>query len=802
MRRVGSRIGVAWLAAVGMLVAGGVRAGDGAAIPSDWAPLEAAVRAQIAAGKVPGAVVVVGDAERVWFQGAWGVRAVTSRHEPAGAPRGRRTSERAARSEPAGPPQARRHSNEPMTLDTVFDLASLTKVIVTTTAVLQLAEARRLDLDRPVAAYWPAFAQGGKQGITVRELLAHRSGLRAGVQAGGAGRAEVLRRVAADPPVDAPGLRTVYGDVNFIVLGEVVRRVSGVPLETYARRRILAPLGMRDSGFLPGVAVRSRTAPTAGQEGIPLRGVVHDPTARGMGGVAGHAGLFASAGDVVRFAQALLKRRTLLAPRSVEALQQAQAPEGTPGDPAPRGLGWELAAPLVANRDALFAAGAVGHTGYTGTGLWIDFAQGRFIVVLSNRTHPDGQGDARPLRRQVLALVSSLSPPRPGPAAAWRPPRSAVLSGLDVLHAQGHATLSGRRVGLITHLAAVDSQGWRAVDRLRWAPGVTLVNVFSPEHGLYGDAEGAVPSGIEPFSGLPLFSLYGASRRPEAAMLEGIDTIVFDVQDAGARFFTYVSTLAEAMQAAAERGLRVVVLDRPNPIRADRVSGPVLDEGRRSFTGPAQWPVQHGMTLGEAARWLQDDIRSRTGLEVDLRVVPMQGYRRDMRFEETGLDWVPPSPNLRTTATALLYPGVAWIEGANVSVGRGTAHPFEWVGAPWIDAHRWATSLRQAGLPGVDFSPTTFTPESGPYRGQPCHGVRIVVTDRGAFDAPLLGALLVRSLATGWPGTFDLAATRAIIGSDETLRLLREGADLEVIAASWQARLSVFLARRARYLLY
>jgi uncharacterized protein YbbC (DUF1343 family) len=737
-------------------------------VPKDWTPIDAAVRAQIAAGRLPGAVLVFGDAEHVWLRRAWGAR-------------------------------AREPRTQAMTVDTIFDLASLTKVVATTTAVLQLVEHGRLQLDAPAAHYWPGFAANGKQSITVRELLSHRSGLRAGLDLAGewAGRAEALRRVLEETPVVPPGTRSLYSDINFIVLGELVRRVSGLPLEVYAQRRIFDPLGMHDTGFRPSRHSRRSVAPTEMLAGQPLHGVVHDPTARRMGGVAGHAGLFGTADDLSRFAQALLQRRIVLSSASIDAMRQ---PESVDTDDW-RGLGWQLQAPLVANRDDLAPLGTVGHTGYTGTGLWIDFVQGRFVVLLSNRLHPDGGGDAQPLRRQVLALLAGLAPPMD--AAARSPPEPPrVATGIDELRAEDYASLAGRRIGLITHLAGIDSRGWRTLDRLRWAPGLTLVKVFSPEHGLYGDAEGAVASGTEPFSELPLLSLYGSMRRPDASMLQDIDTLVFDVQDAGARFFTYISTMAEAMEAAAEHGMRFVVLDRPNPIRADRVGGPVLDDGRQSFTGPAGLPVQHGMTAGELAEWFRDDIRGRRGLDVDLRVVAMRGYRRAMWFDQTGLDWVPPSPNLRTPTTAMLYPGVAWIEAANVSVGRGTEHPFEWLGAPWIDALRFAEALNEAALPGLRFEPVDFTPAAGPYRGRRCHGVHVRLIERNLADPSMLGAVLIRTLARLWPESFKADRTLALVGSGQTLRELRAGASLTDVEAHWKLRLGEFLARRERYLKY
>ncbi|HET8870791.1 MAG TPA: serine hydrolase, partial [Aquabacterium sp.] len=694
-----------------------------AAAPLNWAPLDAAVEAQIQAGQLPGAVLIWGDAQGIRLERTWGRRAVV--------------------------PQS-----EAMTTDTVFDLASLTKVIATTTSILQLVDKGRLQLDAPAARYWPAFGVFGKERITLRQLLAHTSGLRPDLdlRPDWQGTAQALKRVIAERPLTPPGSRTIYSDINFIVLGQIVERVSHMPLRVYARQKIFQPLHMHDTGFLPPHNWQRRIAPTESiQPGSRKRGIVHDPTARRMDRVAGHAGLFGTAEDLARFAQAMLEPGRLLKAGTLAELQQRQNPAL---DSDSRGLGWQLMAPLVANRDNWPPLGMIGHTGYTGTGLWIDLTQKQFVILLSNRVHPDGRGDARPLRRQVLALLSSVHAPLPPPPhpEEGMPAPEGVLTGSDVLRAQGFASLIGHRVGLITNLAAIDRQGWRTLDRLRWAPGVTLVKVFSPEHGLYGDAEGAIPSGREPISQLPLISLYGEHKRPTPDSLRDIDTLVFDLQDAGARFFTYISTLAEAMRAAAEQGIRVVVLDRPDPIRADRVAGPVLEPGLASFTGYPGLPVEHGMTVGELARWFQDDLRQK-GLSVALEVVPMQGYRRSLWFDQTRADWVPPSPNLRRPLTAILYPGVSWIEGANVSVGRGTEHPFEWVGAPWIDGPRLAEALTQAGLPGVRFEATQFTPRAGPYQDKLCNGVMVQLLDRNAFDATTLGALLVRELYRLWPDT-------------------------------------------------
>lgn len=710
-----------------------------------------------------------------------------------------------------------------MTADTVFDLASLTKVLCTTTAALQLAERDQIDLDAPVARYWPAFGAGEKSQITVRQLLSHSSGLRPGFNLKpGDDAAALWARLATDHPVAAPGSRLIYSDLNFLALGRVVERVAGRHLDEQCRRRVFEPLQMHDTGYRPGPRLLPRIAPTepaeinkAGEPARWLRGTVQDPTARRLGGVAGHAGLFGTADDLARFAQALL-RRGPTAPLYRSTIAELQQPQGAASDTTWHGLGWQLVAPLRAEREALPPLGAVGHTGYTGTGLWIDFDQGRFLIVLTSRLYPDGRGDARPLRRQLLALVSSLSPaaaedewppvpsraPMPGPDNGSAP----VWTGIDELRRQGYAPLRGQRIGLVTHSAAVDRHGWRTLDRLRLAPGLQLVRIFTPEHGLYADAEGRVKSGVEPFSGITLQSLYGETQAPSPALLADIDTLVIDLQDAGVRYYTYLATLGECLRAAAKAGVKVMVLDRPDPARADRVVGPMSEMPRREFTAWAALPVQHGMTLGELARYLAAELKAQEGLSVNLQVIPMRGYRRSMDYEDTGLDWLPPSPNLRRPTQARLYAGVAWVEGAAVSVGRGTDHPFEWVGAPWLAPHALAQALVAAGLPGLAISDIEFVPDGPaslvPYAGQRCRGVALRITDREQFDASLLGAALLQALDRLGPDTFHLERTLGMVGSADVLRALHEGAPPADVRARWIERWGDFLRRRESALLY
>lgn len=748
--------------------------------------LEQIVDGQIAAGRLPGAVIVMGDADHVFYRQAFGQRALL--------------------------PQP-----EPMTLDTEFDLASLTKVIATTTAILQLAEARLIDLDAPVARYWPAFAAQGKQAVTVRQLLAHTSGLRPDLRALPTlpGRQSVLRAITEEPLLDTPGTRVIYSDLNFIVLGELVQRVTHRPLDAYCRVHIFKPLGMRDTTFLPDAALAARSAPTTADNAGMRQGRVHDPTASWMGGVSGNAGLFSNADDLVRFAQMMLNqgrlgRRHILLPASIAALANVASPiSDTPW----RGLGWELAPPLVANQDRLPPVGAIGHTGYTGTGLWIDLVTRQFVIILTNRVHPDDSGDARPLRAQVLALLASqtdaLATAELGRKLPWLPStlqaagrrpisKGRVQAGIDVLEAQQFRPLAGLRIGLITNRSGFDAQGRRTVDVLVHAPGVTLAALFSPEHGLNSDVDAPVEETTDAATSLIVHSLYGEDQQFPPGSLDHLDALVFDLQDAGVRFFTYETTLGYALEAAAAHHLPLFVLDRPDPLGADRFGGPILDSGHESFTGYFPMPLQPGMTIGELA----DLFNQEKHLGANLRVIPMTGYQRSMRISDTGFSWVPLSPNLRTPAQLDLYPDIALLEGANVSVGRGTPHPFEWLGAPWIDAKNLAVALNVLDT-GVRFEAIDFVPTESTWRGQLCHGVQIVI-DPAQPNRPVarLGLILLATLHALYPDTFDLAATRDSIGSSAVWQAIRDGAPIDTLEAINARQDESFRIQRARHLRY
>ena len=725
----------------------------------------------IQTGKIPGAVILIGNQGKVLYRHAFGFRELKPKKSP-------------------------------MTTETIFDMASLTKVVATSIAVMQLVEKGELNLDDPVAKYWPEFKANGKEQIKVRDLLTHYSGLRPALDSKPkwSGYDTALRMIEEEKPIFPPETNFIYSDINFIILGELVSRISGKPLDVYCDERIFKPLGMKDTGFKPSSALRSRIAPTQyqyGSQGKMLWGEVHDPTAHSMGGVAGHAGLFSTADDLAIFAQMILDggSRTgvqILSPRMIEKMAAAQSPaESMPL----RGLGWNI-------DSSLGSVGSFGHKGYTGTGIWIDPVSNTYVIILTNRVHPNGKGKVEPLRTKVLSLVNEsigiVARPLPSNGEEQGSNNKKVKTGIDILVTENFGPLAGLRVGLITNHSGIDSTGRRTVDHLHKASEVKLVAIFSPEHGFFGKAEGKVSSMKEPLTGLPLYSLYGEVSRPTQKMLSGLDALLFDIQDAGARFYTYITTMGYAMEACAKKGIPFYVLDRPNPITASLVQGPILDRNLKSFTGYFPLPVRHGMTVGELARMFNAEKK----VGVKLHVIKMGGYERTDWYDETGLLWVSPSPNLRTLTEAVLYPGVGMVEGANVSVGRGTATPFEVLGAPWINGEELALYLNDRKIDGIQFMPAEFTPSSSRFKNQLCRGIRIILLDRQVLDSPALGIEIASALYRLYPADFQIDKTLGLVGSREVLQALKNGRDPISIIQNWQPGLEDFYKVRSKYLLY
>jgi len=731
------------------------------AVASPAPEIDRYIRHATARGDIPGCVVVAGRSDGVTFRRAYGRHSV----RPA-----------------------------PTTLGetAIFDLASLTKPIATASTVVLLSDLGILELDMPVASRLPAFSAADKAAITPRMLLTHTSGLPAASPQTDYdhGLAQAVVRIAAQPLVAQPGERYLYSDLGYVVLGALVERATERDLAALSREAVFSPLGMDDAGFLPHARSRERVVPTEHRNGVWIQGAVHDPRAARLGGVAGHAGLFSTADDLARFARALLNHGELDGVRvwSASAIDEMLHPQGEAGHS--RALGWDVVriwdAELGRSRDTL------AHGGFTGTYVWLDPERDLFFVFLSSRLHPNGRGRVHELVAQLRGAFLATTPTRRAPSLA-----AGVSPGIDVLRSDGFRLLEHQRVALVTHAAAVTRDGARTADLLHDAPNVRLVALFTPEHGLGGDANGAVADARDQRTGLAVHSLYGPRRAPTRAQLAGVDTIVVDLQDAGVRFYTYFATLREVMGAAAKHGKKVVVLDRPNPIGGERIEGPLPDTASIGLFHPHPVPIRHGMTLGELALLIDQD----EALRVQPIVVRARGWQRSMLFSDTGLTWSRPSPNLRSPDQALLYPSVALLEMTNVSVGRGTATPFEVVGAPWAD-ERLAARLASLAIPGIAFESVTFTPSASTHAGRLCHGARLRITDAGAFRAMPLGLGLAVALRDLYGPRWDDRQLSVLLASRSLLQGLRAGRSLPDLLATSEHGIAAFAARRAAVLQY
>jgi uncharacterized protein YbbC (DUF1343 family) len=373
-----------------------------------------------------------------------------------------------------------------------------------------------------------------------------------------------------------------------------------------------------------------------------------------------------------------------------------------------------------------------------------------------------------------------------------------VQTGLDVLEAQKFAPLRNKHVGLITNHTGVDAQGRSIADLLSHAAGIHLVALFSPEHGLLGRNDEKVASSKDPSTGLPIYSLYGDTRRPTDEMLQGIDTLVFDIQDAGVRFYTYTATMGYCMEEAAKRKIAFYVLDRPNPLGGNILEGPMLDADKTSFVAYYPLPARYGLTIGELAQF----FNAENHINCDLHVVAMKNWHRNYFFESTGLRFIPPSPNLRTTKGAILYPGIEILQNAGISVGRGTQTPFEEFGAPWINGEAVASALNDRHLPGVHFINQPFIPAAALYAGQRCGGVGMRITDRQAVRAMRVGMEIATVLEKLYPDNFDPAKLIELVGNDATIKQLQEHVTPDQIVASWSKDLDAYDTVRKKYFLY
>ncbi|HTH36812.1 MAG TPA: exo-beta-N-acetylmuramidase NamZ domain-containing protein, partial [Pyrinomonadaceae bacterium] len=596
-----------------------------------------------------------------------------------------------------------------------------------------------------------------------------------------------------------------------------------------------------------------------------IRGKVHDPTAFRMFGIAGHAGLFSTADDLARYCQMLLnegvvpvrtgsgsdraprtpsnKRPVATAPGSDKRILSAQtvarmtAPYVVSETGETRGLGWDLNTSFSSNRGELFPLGSFGHTGFTGTSVWIDRVSQTFVVFMSNRVHPDGKGDVTPLRARVATIAAaavtdtpieayrlaesayqsqvaaqipkfreqveaarraaSEALPRAGGAPAF--PAKTVLNGIDVLKNNSFKELEGKRIGLVTNHTGRNLVGKSTIDVLFEAKNVKLVSLFAPEHGIRGELDQAkIDDTKDEKTGLPIYSLYGETRRPKPEQLKDLDAIVYDIQDIGARFYTYTATLKNVMEEAAKLGKPIYVLDRPNPINGVDVEGTLAEEDKLSFIAAHTTPVRYGLTIGELGQMMNAERK----VGADLRVIKMEGWARSMWFDETGQTWVNPSPNMRSLTEATLYPGIGLLETTNLSVGRGTDTPFEVIGAPWLDGQVLAKYLNERSLQGVRFIPVRFKPNASVFKDEQVGGVNIVVTDRKVFRSVRTGFEIAAALRKLYPAEWQVDKYARLLVNAEILDLVKRGESPENIERAAQRDLEEFARRRASYLLY
>jgi uncharacterized protein YbbC (DUF1343 family)/CubicO group peptidase (beta-lactamase class C family) len=765
-------------------------------VAARFKPVDAIVQAAVAEQIPPGAVLLVGHNGKVVYRKAYGFRSL----EP---------------------------TREPMTIDTVFDMASLTKCVATATSLTRMLELGQIRLNDPVAKYLPEFAQNGKEDITIRQLVTHYSGLPPdlSLKQPWEGYDTAIQMAMAEKLDNPPGAKFVYSDINYIVLGELVHKISGMTLDQYAKVHIYQPLKMTRTTFNPPESWRPKIEATQYDErGVMLKGVVHDPTSRRMGGVAGHAGLFSTADDIAKFAQALLNGgKPILSALSVEKMITPQQP---PNAASLRGIGWDIDSPFSSNRGELLPVGSYGHTGFTGTSLWIDPTTKTYIILLANGVHPrGGKPGLVALRGRVADAVAAALDLKVSQKEKLRLERITgynetlsaarrvltrngnVKTGVDVLEEHNFAELKapeGRklRVGIITNQTGIDANGNRTIDVLAKAPNVELKAIFSPEHGIFGALDTSnVSNSKDPATGVTVYSVYGntdAKKHPPAEVLKDLDAIVYDIQDAGERYYTYETTLGYFMESAAKAGIAIYVLDRPNPVNGNFIQGAVSDGSHPNFADYHPTPIRHAMTIGELGQLYNAERH----IGANLTVVKMEGWQRGDWFDSTGLLWIDPSPNLRSLTEATLYPGVAQVEGTNVSVGRGTDTPFEVLGAPWIKPREFAEYLNARQISGVRFVPTTFTPSDATYKGLPCGGVNMVVTDRNFLDGGELGLELAAALVKLYPNDYRIDKMIDLIGNQDVFNRLKAGEDPRRIQQDVQEAIDKFVNVRAKYLLY
>ncbi len=673
--------------------------------------------------------------------------------------------------------------------DTVYDLASLTKVVATTTAILKLRDAQTIDLDQP-AGEWipiPAFMK-----FTIRQLLNHTAGLTAGKPLYRTHKSidAMLQYYASLPLLNPPGERYRYSDVGFMALGKIVEIAGRDSLDAFCEREIFRPLGMTDTQFNPPKSLKSRIAATEKCQwrGRVMLGEVHDENAYAVGGVSGHAGLFSTAQDLGLFCRALLSGEVLSDTTFQAMTQRGQIPHWPW-----QGLGWVLDPWSTLNEGFLPARTAFGHTGWTGTCMWQDPESGVYAVLLGNTCHPSRRNrDNGEFRRTFYNAV----------AKEVLPNQTNTQVGLDRVVRERFEGLRGKRIALLTNHAAKDSLGRHILDVFALAPEAKLTRLYSPEHGLRGQAEAGAAVSSQGGQ-IPIVSLYGDRKAPTADELAQVDVFLVDLQDVGARYYTYAATMKACMKACEAAGTPVVILDRPNPVGGLVLEGPIATEAG-SLVRYARIPIRHGMTLGELAVYFKRT--EFTSPRFSVLVKTMENWNRHRLYDECQLAWTPPSPNLPTAQTALAYVGMCLFEGTNLNEGRGTDRPFLVAGAPWLNAKRIVAAVRPEDRAGFELTTADYTPKSIPgkaanprFQDERCEGIALrIVSPKDARPFRLTIALLSaireeHKRKLEWLPFFDTLA-----GTEQLRAQIDAGTPAAQIVAGYEAALAQFDADRPK----
>jgi uncharacterized protein YbbC (DUF1343 family)/CubicO group peptidase (beta-lactamase class C family) len=623
----------------------------------------------------------------------------------------------------------------PAKKDTLYDLASVTKVVGTATAIMQLKEQQKLSLDQPVTDFvpLPELSQ-----ITLKHLLTHTSGLVAVERyfTSMTSLDAMLQRYAKEGIESLPDVEHLYSDVGYMLLGRVVEEASRESLEVYCQKNIFAPLEMNRTSYNPPKSWVANCAPTENDpwRGKLVHGEVHDENTWAVGGISGHAGIFSNAPDLAKFCRGLMTGKIL----KLDTLREMTTMNQKPLYPW-QGIGWQIDPWSTKKTGFLPSRAAFGHTGWTGTSIWMDVDTDLFVILLSNTCHPDREDrDNETLRRTVHTAIGKTFYTHTN-----------THSGLDRLVRENFKIIEDRRFALLTNHAAVDQHSRHILDVLGFVPDLQLKRLYSPEHGIRGQAEaGEKIEGQD--SAVPVTSLYGKQKAPAPHELAEIDVFLIDLQDIGARYYTYMATMKACLEACAEADVPVVVLDRPNPVNGITLEGPIA-ENTNSLVSSTAIPIRHGMTMGELAVWFQENDLKRANLKLEINY--LDNWQPKRMFDECTLPWIAPSPNMPDPDTALLYIGTCLIEGTNLNEGRGTETPFKILGAPWLDAQAVLKNISQKDHMGCRLEGQKYTPTSIPgkatnpkYNDEECNGIRIHVEDPKKVSAFQLAVAILSAI--------------------------------------------------------